>query len=331
MGRHDRFGLTPPSTNPQDHQREPVSMENGSFALPLEGVEGFAHIRFIDLSPVGSFSSVSIPAGFDRPFSYRATRDDPEWQISLIISTLGSENIRLPGVPEMGLFPSPGLQALAVSAGEAILEYDAPEGFSSVAVAASLDWVVENLGLETAPEALRPFLERRAFDRMRRWDLAYTPAAMRLRRDLENNPYQGTSEILFLQARIIDGVVEFYEQLSGGGETDAPLGVKDKKLALEAREILVAAADAPPDLPTLARMTGTNAKKLTALFRTHFGVTPFALLQEHRLDMARARLNSGALNVTEAARQAGYNHPSSFIAAYRKRFGETPGGKSEKA
>jgi AraC-like DNA-binding protein len=49
-----------------------------------------------------------------------------------------------------------------------------------------------------------------------------------------------------------------------------------------------------------------------------------SFLLDHKLDQSRLLLDSGKYLVNEAAYQIGYNNPSHFIAAFKKKFGVTP-------
>lgn len=90
-----------------------------------------------------------------------------------------------------------------------------------------------------------------------------------------------------------------------------------------AREMLLASLESPPDVATLAQLCGTNPIKLTRGFRALYGTTPYALLQEHRLEEARKLLGEGSRSVSEIAALCGYT-PAHFANLFRRRFGLAP-------
>ncbi|MEM9541970.1 MAG: helix-turn-helix transcriptional regulator, partial [Cyanobacteria bacterium P01_E01_bin.42] len=55
-----------------------------------------------------------------------------------------------------------------------------------------------------------------------------------------------------------------------------------------------------------------------------FGMTAFSCLYHHRMERAKLLLETGHSNVTEAAQAVGYNSPTSFAAAFKKKFGVRP-------
>ncbi len=79
-----------------------------------------------------------------------------------------------------------------------------------------------------------------------------------------------------------------------------------------------------PGLDSLAKRVGTHEKKLTKLFRQHFGMTVFNYVAELRLENARAQLASSSLRIQLIADQAGYSNASDFSRAFRRHYGITP-------
>ena len=72
----------------------------------------------------------------------------------------------------------------------------------------------------------------------------------------------------------------------------------------------------------LCHMSETNFRRL---FRQHTGISPIEYRNHVRLNMARAKLQSGEHNVFEAAQAVGFSNLSFFIRLYKKKFGHTPG------
>jgi DNA-binding response OmpR family regulator len=79
-----------------------------------------------------------------------------------------------------------------------------------------------------------------------------------------------------------------------------------------------------PGLDSLAKRVGTHEKKLTKLFRQHFGMTVFDYVAELRLENARSQLASSSLRIQLIADQAGYSNASDFSRAFRRHYGITP-------
>lgn len=80
----------------------------------------------------------------------------------------------------------------------------------------------------------------------------------------------------------------------------------------------------PPDLASLAKAVGTNARRLNEAFRNCAGATVFEYLREARMEQARKLLRETSLAVQVIASDLGYDNPANFATAFRARFGLSP-------
>jgi AraC-like DNA-binding protein len=91
-----------------------------------------------------------------------------------------------------------------------------------------------------------------------------------------------------------------------------------------AKEHLLKNAHTPPGLKELSKFAGLNEYQLKAGFKEIYGNSVYGYLLDHKLDQARALLDTHKYQVAEVAYEIGYNNPSHFIAAFKKKFGVTP-------
>ena len=91
-----------------------------------------------------------------------------------------------------------------------------------------------------------------------------------------------------------------------------------------AKEYLLKHLEAPLSLKDLAKQAGLNEYQLKVGFKEIYGNTVFGYLLDHKLDHARALLDSAKFQVNEVAYQIGYANTSHFIAAFKKKFAVTP-------
>jgi transcriptional regulator GlxA family with amidase domain len=75
----------------------------------------------------------------------------------------------------------------------------------------------------------------------------------------------------------------------------------------------------------LARRVNLSPSRLEHLFKEQIGVQLGDYLLECRLRIAAELLKSTEMRVKEIAHIAGYEHSSSFIRAFKNRFGTIPG------
>jgi len=99
---------------------------------------------------------------------------------------------------------------------------------------------------------------------------------------------------------------------------------RDVDLAHAARDKLDQTAIAGVRLGNVARAVGTNQKTLKVVFRKVFGMTMSDYCVQRRMQLAQSLLLEGRLSVGQVAGNVGYEHQSSFTAAFRAYSGMTP-------
>jgi AraC-like DNA-binding protein len=80
----------------------------------------------------------------------------------------------------------------------------------------------------------------------------------------------------------------------------------------------------PPAFGELARELGTNQNKLKAVFKAAFGTTMADYCLERRVREAQQLLLEASLTIAQVAERVGYEHQSSFTAAFRGQVGLSP-------
>ncbi|MDE1570796.1 helix-turn-helix transcriptional regulator [Aquabacter sp. P-9] len=153
-------------------------------------------------------------------------------------------------------------------------------------------------------------------------------AAMRtIAEQIARNPYRGGMETLYLEGKAFEMLAEY---LSAFCEDAAPApSGRARRLALAAREILMADPAHPPRIEEVAAQVGLSQRRLNEVFRDVFGASPLQCLVRWRLDLARQWLSTGDLSVKQVAHRLGYAHASNFSLAYTRRFGHPPTGAPE--
>jgi AraC-like DNA-binding protein len=99
---------------------------------------------------------------------------------------------------------------------------------------------------------------------------------------------------------------------------------RDLDLARAARACLDREYRRPPNFGYLAREIGTSQNKLKALFKQAFGLTMAEYCLERRMREAQLLLMEAALTIAQVAERVGYEHQSSFTAAFRGHVGMSP-------
>ncbi|MEQ9861917.1 AraC family transcriptional regulator [Pectobacterium cacticida] len=99
---------------------------------------------------------------------------------------------------------------------------------------------------------------------------------------------------------------------------------RDVTRMLKVRNKLVTELDCNHCLCDLARDVGISVSALKSKFQAVMGQSVFSFLRDQRLTRARQGLESEGWTVKQAAYYVGYQHPSNFSTAYRRKFGMPP-------
>jgi AraC-like DNA-binding protein len=96
---------------------------------------------------------------------------------------------------------------------------------------------------------------------------------------------------------------------------------RDVQLAQAALNRLQMDYRRPPLFAELAQDVGTNQNKLKAVFKDAFGLTMAEYCLERRMREAQLLLMEATLTIAQVADRVGYEHQSSFAAAFRGHVG----------
>lgn len=108
------------------------------------------------------------------------------------------------------------------------------------------------------------------------------------------------------------------------GVDDSALARRDRVLIDTAVNYLRQYLSEPPSPETLAKILGTNEKRLNHAFQQCFSMPVFGWLREERLRQARELLASTQTPISSIAEHLGYSSPANFAKAFRERFGCAP-------
>jgi len=132
---------------------------------------------------------------------------------------------------------------------------------------------------------------------------------------------------LYLQAKLLELFFLELNSLSdkkSSSKRALKLDEYDIQAIKKAKEILLENMQNPPSIIQLARMVAINEFKLKKGFKEVFNNTPYNLLLDYRLELAKKLLKEGEMNINEVASLLGYRYTQSFHKAFIKKYGITP-------
>ena len=145
--------------------------------------------------------------------------------------------------------------------------------------------------------------------------------------DVVSTPFLGSLRRLFLESKameVVSGAFHALTQVEEPGHARLRLNQRDIEQLHFVRSIIEREYANPPSIVELARRAGLNQQKLKCGFKLLFGTTIFDCYQTKRLAMAADLLENHGASVTEAALAAGYEYPSNFAIAFKRRYGVQP-------
>jgi len=198
--------------------------------------------------------------------------------------------------------------------------------FASVGYTLDVDRM-ERLFEGQVPTALRPLLDRQA-EQGHSLSLPNDSAMRRLARLLFARGFNGPLRRLTMEGVILQllaaQAMAAGEPLKRSRDRPSSLSAREQASIRGARERLLSDMRHPPSLADLARAAGLTERRLNAGFLQLYGATVFDVLRDQRLEHARQALEANALSLKELSYRVGYNHVSSFVHAFRARYGAPP-------
>jgi AraC family transcriptional regulator, transcriptional activator of the genes for pyochelin and ferripyochelin receptors len=139
--------------------------------------------------------------------------------------------------------------------------------------------------------------------------------------------YQGDLKKIYMQAKVMELLLLSLDQL-GAGKSVAPgtsLRPYDIEKIREAGDYLLKNMDNPCTLIELSHKVGINDFKLKKGFKQVYGTTVYEFLLQARMEKAKLLLLETDTPIHEIAFVTGYKNLSSFITAFKKKMGYSPG------
>ena len=175
---------------------------------------------------------------------------------------------------------------------------------------------------ETLPLTLRRMVNGQD-DRPALPPLNITPAMQRVLQKIWQCPHQGLTRSLYLEAQALELISLYIQAVQAGPGAPSSLPAADIASIRQAQDILQQSLRTPPSLMELARQVGINDRKLKQGFREVLDTTVFGYLTQQRMETA-CRLLQQKRSVAVVAATVGYDSPTAFSGAFRRKFGIAP-------
>ncbi|MBA5628542.1 helix-turn-helix domain-containing protein [Moheibacter lacus] len=155
---------------------------------------------------------------------------------------------------------------------------------------------------------------------------AFSTTVRMVLNQIENHNLSTHFENLYVLGKVFELFTLYFSESEANQKENCPFldNEKDARKLKEAKDILLDRMDNPPILKELSEITGLSEYKLKEGFKQVYGTTVYGFVLDKKLEFAREKLENGELQVKEIAFEIGYENPSHFIAAFKKKYGITP-------
>jgi AraC-like DNA-binding protein len=166
---------------------------------------------------------------------------------------------------------------------------------------------------------------RRRFRQASREPVPFCPKVEKALDDLLQHEALGNAAMLYLDAKVLEILSFFLCRLEQGGKGCRDCySRRDREMLVQARQIVEQRYMNPPSLHGLATLVGTNECTLKKGFKSLFGVTVYGYLFNYRMEMACRYLTDTGKTIQEIAGLVGYDYPSHFSTAFRRKYNLSP-------
>lgn len=143
---------------------------------------------------------------------------------------------------------------------------------------------------------------------------------------IENQNLSTHFENLYVLGKVYELFTLYFSESETNQKENCPFldNEKDARKLKEAKDILLERLANPPILKELSEISGLSEYKLKEGFKQVYGTTVYGFVLDKKLEIAREKLENGDAQVKDIAFEIGYENPSHFIAAFKKKYGVTP-------
>jgi AraC-like DNA-binding protein len=152
-----------------------------------------------------------------------------------------------------------------------------------------------------------------------------TPTLLHIANSLLRSPYRGGVRLLHAEAKALELLCEVLSGAAAQKQGALLVTSETEVRQLDfARQSLASELSSSPRTRDIARMVGMSESKLKRAFKARFGVTVFDYGTECRMRHALELLRCRHMSVGQVAAAVGYQHQTSFTAAFHQYFGFLP-------
>lgn len=171
-----------------------------------------------------------------------------------------------------------------------------------------------------------PFLTNENIHKKYYKEFEISSRVQKILEESENYQLSESFKSIYYQAKLTELLVHYFYIPEVSIEEQCPfLNNEETVLKIrKAKEIALDNLQNPLTISELASKVKLSEYKLKEGFKKIYQTTISAYVLEHKLELSKKMLATGKMSVQEIAYEIGYENPSHYIAAFKKKYGVTP-------
>ncbi len=171
-----------------------------------------------------------------------------------------------------------------------------------------------------------PFLTNENINKKFYKDFTLSTNLLKILKECEKYQLNENFKSIYYQAKIHELFVNFFYTPEIKTESHCPfLNNEETVLKIKrAKDILIQNITTPPTIKELAKKIKLSEYKLKEGFKQIYGTTLFSYLLDYKLELSKKLLKNEKMSVQDVAYEIGYDNPSHFISAFKKKYHITP-------
>ena len=144
-------------------------------------------------------------------------------------------------------------------------------------------------------------------------------------RELETALNSGNNDILFIRSRVYNLIIFFLIKLLNRHEMKLSKTNVSYEEIVTAEELIRANLEEPKSVENIAREVNMSTSSLIRQFKFMYGKNVYEYYIGKKMESAKQLILEKKITIKEIAKKLGYKQSSSFIEAFIKHYGFTPG------
>jgi AraC-like DNA-binding protein len=141
---------------------------------------------------------------------------------------------------------------------------------------------------------------------------------------IKNTSEMGALAPFYFETKIRELIALQMKQIDKLGCPECKYNKHYREQLNKVRNLIESRYKMPPTIAEIAQFVGMSETVLKVNFKNCFGTTIYRYLFNYRMSVAKNLLSDISMTIAEIGYKTGYNHPSHFTTAFKRKYGISP-------